>query len=179
MTNPVPIKSATLDDAASIAEIYDHYVLNGTASFETEPPGAAVMAQRIEKVLSGGFPWLVARGSGGEVLGYAYASQFGSRAGYRFSCETSIYVRADALGQGIGTGLLGALVEQCEAIGLRQAFAIIAGTEPTSVVLHARHGYRPCGTLENAGRKHGEWIDVFYMQRSLGDGAAKPPLDEA
>ena len=59
MTNAVPIQSATLDDAASIAEIYDHYVVNGTASFEIEPPGAAVMAERIAKVLSGGFPWLI------------------------------------------------------------------------------------------------------------------------
>jgi L-amino acid N-acyltransferase YncA len=178
MTNTIPIESARIDDAASIAEIYDHYVANGTASFEMEPPGAAEMAQRIEKVMAGGYPWLVARGAQGEVLGYAYASQFGSRAGYRFSCETSIYVRHDALGQGIGTRLLGALVEQCEAIGLRQAFAIIAGTEPASVVLHARHGFRPCGTLENAGRKHGQWIDVFYMQRPLGEGAGTPPADE-
>jgi len=179
MTDAIPIESASIEDAASIADIYDHYVVNGTASFEMEPPGAAEMAQRIEKVLSGGYPWLVARGQGGLVLGYAYASQFGSRAAYRFSCETSIYVRSDALGKGIGTRLLGALLDQCEAIGLRQAFAIIAGTEPASVVLHARHGYRPCGTLENAGRKHGQWIDVFYMQRALGEGASKPPPDEA
>lgn len=179
MTDSIPIEPARVEDAASIAQIYDHYVANGTASFEFDPPGAAEMAKRIEKVLSDGFPWLLARGPGGEVLGYAYASQFGSRAGYRFSCETSIYVRSDALGKGIGTRLLGALLEQCEVIGVRQAFAIIAGTEPASVVLHARHGYRPCGTLENAGRKHGQWIDVFYMQRALGDGASKPPPDEA
>jgi phosphinothricin acetyltransferase len=112
------------------------------------------------------------------VLGYAYAAQFGAREGYRFSCETSIYVRADALGKGLGTALLGELVSACEAIGQRQAFAIIAGTEPASVVLHARLGYRPCGTLENAGRKHGQWIDVFYMQRPLGDGGASPPASE-
>ncbi len=178
MTDEIPIEAARIDDAQSIAEIYDRHVVNGTATFEVDPPGTAEMAKRIEKVLAGGFPWLVARGQGGEVLGYAYASQFGSRAGYRYSCETSIYVRHDALGQGIGTRLLGALVEHCEAIGLRQAFAIIAGTEPASVVLHARHGYRPCGTLENAGRKHGQWIDVFYMQRPLGEGASKPPQDE-
>jgi L-amino acid N-acyltransferase YncA len=178
MTSHIPIESASMSDAASIAEIYDHYVENGTATFEIEPPGATEIAQRIEKVLAGGYPWLVARGAGGEVLGYAYASPFGARAGYRYSCETSIYVRSDALGQGIGTRLLGALVGQCESIGMRQAFAIIAGTEPASVVLHARHGYRPCGTLENAGRKHGQWIDVFYMQRALGEGAGMPPPDE-
>jgi L-amino acid N-acyltransferase YncA len=179
MTEPVQIEAASSDDAASIAEIYDHYVVNGTATFEIEPPGAVEMAQRIAKVLDAGYPWLVARGQDGKALGYAYAAPFGARAGYRFSCETSIYVRHDALGQGVGTGLLGTLLERCEAGGLRQAFAIIAGTEPASVVLHARHGFRPCGTLENAGRKHGQWIDVFYMQRPLGEGAGSPPADDA
>jgi phosphinothricin acetyltransferase len=179
MTDPFQIEAASSDDAASIAEIYDHYVVNGTATFEIEPPGAMEMAQRIANVLDGGYPWLVARGQDGKALGYAYAAPFGARAGYRFSCETSIYVRHDALGQGVGTGLLGTLLERCEAVGLRQAFAIIAGTEPASVVLHARHGFRPCGTLENAGRKHGQWIDVFYMQRPLGEGAGSPPADDA
>lgn len=178
MTDFYPIEPASVDDAASIAEIYDHYVINGTATFEVEPPGAAEMEQRIRKVLEGGYPWLVARGQDGRVLGYAYAGPFASRAGYRYSCETSIYVRHDALGQGMGTRLLGALLERCESAGLRQAFAIIAGTEPASVVLHARHGYRPCGTLENAGRKHGQWIDVFYMQRALGEGADSAPAHE-
>lgn len=179
MTDAILIESAGIDDAAAIAEIYGHYVENGTATFEFEPPDAAAMAQRIEKVLAGGLPWLVAREGAGSILGYAYASAFGSRAGYRHSCETSIYVRHDALGQGVGSRLLGGLVSQCEAMGLRQAFAIIAGTEPASVVLHARHGYRPCGTLENAGRKHGQWIDVFYMQRALGEGSSTPPPGEA
>jgi L-amino acid N-acyltransferase YncA len=178
MTDHIPITPATIDDAVSIAEIYGHYVENGTATFEFEPPNAAEMAGRIEKVQASGYPWLVARSDGGRVLGYAYASRFAERRGYRYSCETSIYVRADALGKGLGTALLGALLAQCEAIGQRQAFAVIAGTEPASVVLHARLGYRPVGTLEKAGRKHGQWIDVFYMQRALGDGGALPPPGE-
>ena len=123
------------------------------------------------------YPWLVARDDAGTVLGYAYASRFHPREGYRFSCETSIYVHPDAKRRGIGTALLASLLKECEAVGLRQAFAIIAGTEPASVVLHARHGYRPCGTLDNAGRKHGKWIDVFFMQRPLGEGGETPPQE--
>ncbi|MBV1916862.1 MAG: GNAT family N-acetyltransferase [Sphingomonadaceae bacterium] len=175
MTDSIPISTASLEDAASIAEIYAHYVAHSTATFETVAPGSAEMAARMELVFEGGYPWLVARDEQAMVLGYAYASRFKPRDGFRFACETSIYVRPDAMRRGLGTALLGALIEKCEATGLRQAFAIIAGTEPASVVLHARHGYRPCGTLENAGRKHGKWIDVFYMQRALGEGGDTPP----
>ena len=173
-----PISPVSLDDAYAIAGIYAHYVLTGTATFETAPPDTAEMAERIARVLDGGYPWLVARDESGDALGYAYASRFHPREGYRYSCETGIYVRHDAKRQGLGTALLEALLAECEARGFRQAFAIIAGTEPASVVLHARCGYRPCGTLEKAGRKHGQWIDVFFMQRQLGEGADSAPPQE-
>ena len=172
------IEPADIDDAPAIADIYSHYVENGTATFEMEPPDAEGIAGRMHKVLDGGYPWLVARDGDGAVMGYAYATAFHSREGYRYSCETSIYVRQDAKRQGVGTALIEALVDECEKRGLRQAFAIIAGTEPASVVLHARAGFRPCGTLENAGRKHGKWIDIFFMQRQLGEGGESPPPDE-
>lgn len=178
MTEMIPISPATLDDAASIAEIYAHYVAESTATFETEPPDAAEMGAHIGKVLESGYPWLVARDGDGSVMGYAYASRYHPRVGYRYSCETSIYVRPGDVRKGVGMALMTALIGECEGRGYRQAFAVIAGTEPASVVLHARAGYRPCGTLEKAGRKHGQWIDVFIMQRALGEGGDTPPPDE-
>ena len=167
-----------MDDAAAIAAIYAHYVEYSTATFETQPPDDVEMAARLRKARDMECPWLVARGPEGDVAGYAYALPFHPREGFRYSCETSIYVRDDCKHRGVGTALIEALVARCEAIGFRQAFAVIAGTEPASVVLHARAGYRPCGTLEGAGRKHGQWIDVFYMQRKLGAGQGLPPDDE-
>jgi len=178
MSDAVPIYPATLVDAASIAEIYAYYVEQGTATFETDPPAASEIAERVRKALDGGFPCLVARGSDRSVIGYAYAAPFHALAGYRYSCEISIYVRNGFQRRGVGTALIDALVAECEARGFRQAFAMIAGTEPGSVVLHARAGFRPCGTLENVGRKHGKWIDVFYMQRKLGEGGDTPPQQE-
>jgi phosphinothricin acetyltransferase len=170
MTDELTVRDASEQDAAAIAEIYAHYVLDSSASFETEPPAADVMAARIGKVLSQGYPWLIVRDAAERVLGFAYAQKFGPRAGYLYSCETHIFVRHDALGRGIGTMLIHALIRACEERGYRQAFALIAGTEPASVVLHARAGYLPCGTLVGAGWKRGQWNDVFMMQRKLGAG---------
>ena len=178
MTTAMPITPAKTEDAAAIAAIYGYYVREGTATFETEPPGVEEMASRMSKVLDGGYPWLVARDEAGEVLGYAYAGRFHPREGYRYACEVSIYVRHDSQSRGLGTALINELVAQCEARGFRQAIAVIAGTEPASVVLHARAGFRPCGTLNKVGRKHGQWIDVFFMQRELGEGANTLPPEE-
>ncbi|PEQ14420.1 phosphinothricin acetyltransferase [Novosphingobium sp. PC22D] len=178
MNNALEICEASLDDAGQIAEIFSHYVLESTASFETEPPDRDAMAARMEATMAQGYPWLVVRDDDGRVLGYAHAQSFGDRTGYAYSCETSIYVRADSVGKGVGTRLINALVEACEECGYRQAFAVIAGTEPASVVLHARASYFPVGTLAAAGWKHGKWIDVFIMQRKLGPGADTLPEGE-
>ena len=164
------ICDALLDDAAAVTKIYAHYVLKSTATLETEPPDEAECRQRIRDVLGGGYPFLVTRDGAGQVLAFGFARSYSPHAGYRYSVETSIYVRPDCLGRGIGSGLLAAVIDACEERGYRQAFAVIAASEPASVVLHARAGFFPVGTLTGAGWKHGQWIDVFLMQRKLGLG---------
>lgn len=179
MTDELTVSDATEEDATAVAEIYSHYVLESSASFETVPPDAVHMRERMSRVLGQGYPWLVARDGEARVVGYAFAHRFGSLEGYAYSCETHIYVAPGSLGGGVGTALINALVATCEARGYRQAFALIAGTEPAAVVLHARAGYLPCGTLASAGWKRGQWVDVFVMQRKLGSGNETLPEGHA
>lgn len=175
MNDDLTVCAAVLEDAAAIAEIYAHYVLESTATFETEPPDEDETARRMSDIVDAGYPFLVVRDGEGRVLGFACGHRYGPRAGYRYSVETTIYVRPDCIGRGIGGRLLVTLVQECEERGYRQAFAVIAASEPSSVVLHARAGFRPVGTLTGAGWKHGQWLDVFLMQRQLGDGDTTLP----
>lgn len=179
MTEDLTVCDATLGDAAAIAEIYAHYVLDSTATFETDPPDEADMARRLRDLTAQGYPFQVMRDGTGRVLGFSFAHRYGPRAGYKYSVETSIYVAQDSLGRGIGTALLNALVVECEQRGFRQAFAVIAESEPASVILHARAGFLPVGTLTGAGWKLGQWLDVFVMQRRLGEGKDSLPASEA
>ena len=172
------IEPATPGDAAAIAAIYAHHVVHGTASFETVPPDAADTAARMTAVRDAGSPWLVARDNKGEVLGYAYASQFRNRPAYRFACENSIYIRHDRRGEGIGRALLALLIVAAERAGFRQMIAVIGGAEPASARLHAACGFAEAGRMRSIGRKHGAWLDTLYMQRALGPGDMVPPAQE-
>lgn len=171
-------RPATPADVAEITAIYGHHVLHGTASYEIDPPNKAGMAARLARIQGAGWPWLVAASSDGELLGYAYASQFRDRAAYRFVCENSIYVRHNRRGQGVGKALLSALIEAATACGFRQMIAVIGGAEPASIALHAALGFSPAGRLEAIGRKHGRWLDTVYMQLPLGPGSSVPPEQE-
>jgi len=178
MTDELTVCDASPEDAAAIAEIYAHYVLESTATFETEPPDTTEHLRRMEKYGGRGYPFLVMRDGAGNVLGFGFAQRYGPRVGYRYSVETTIYVERGSVGRGIGTRLLNALIAACEKRGYRQAFAVIAASEPASVILHARAGFLPVGTLTGAGWKLGQWIDVFLMQRKLGEGNETLPTDD-
>lgn len=168
------IRDARDEDAGQVAAIYAHHVLHGSASYDTEPPAVEAIREKIRWVVRSGWPFLVAE-SGGEVLGYAYATQFRDRAAYRWTAEDSIYVRVDSIGQGVGRTLLKELLERSEAYGFRQMIAVIGGAEEASVRLHAALGFREAGRLEAAGWKHGRWLTSVYMQKSLGEGSDTAP----
>lgn len=178
MASDTIIRTATMQDAPAIAAIYAHHVLHGTATFELVPPNAAEIGGRIDRIVGAGWPWLVAHDGDGDLVGYAYAGQMAPRAAFRYACETSIYLRHDRLGRGIGSVLLAALLEAASAAGFRQAVALVAGTQPASITLHAKAGFTEAGRLRSVGRKHGEWLDLLYMQRPLGEGDASPPKEE-
>ena len=171
------IREVRSEDAAGIAAIYAHHVLHGTASYELEPPSADDTQGKIERITGRGWPFLVAT-EDGEVVGYAYAEQLRDRPAYRFTCENSIYVRADRMGRGIGKGLLTELCAAAEALGFRQMIAVIGGAEPASVALHESCGFGMAGRLRSVGWKKGRSLDTLYMQRSLGEGAHGGPSRE-
>lgn len=174
MPDKVTIRGALPADAAAIAAIYAHHVAHGTASFDTEPRSETDVVARIAECATRGWPFLVAEASG-TVVGYAYATQFRDRPAYTSTCENSIYIHPDHIGQGVGTLLLGALVEAAERAGFRQMIAVVGGAEPASVRLHAAAGFVEAGRMRSVGRKFGRWLDTLYMQKQLGPGDAIPP----
>jgi len=161
------IRPARMEDAAALAAIYAPAVLHGTASFEVEPPSAAEMAQRLMRVKSHGWPWLV-HVTMGQIDGFAYATQFRDRAAYRYCGETSVYVAPDAQRTGIGQALLMALASAARTAGFRELVAVIGDSaNQASIGLHASCGFRQAGLLGGIGEKFGRRLDIVMMQRSL------------
>ncbi|HLZ76493.1 GNAT family N-acetyltransferase [Phenylobacterium sp.] len=169
------VRPATETDAAALAEIYGDAVLHGFGTFEEEPPTAADMDGRRRAVQDKGLPYLVAE-IDGRVLGFAYAGPFRPRAAYRYTLEDSVYVSPDAKGKGIGRAVLSAVIEACEALGIRQLMAVIGDTENAgSIGLHRSLGFEQTGVGRSVGFKHGRWVDIVHMQKALNGGDTRLP----
>jgi L-amino acid N-acyltransferase YncA len=161
------VRAACLEDARAIAAIYEPFVLTSTATLELEPPDAAEIERRLRSVQDAGLPYLVAEAPDGAVAGYAYATAFRPRAGYRFTVEDSVYLDAKFAGRGLGRRLLVELIVRCKAAGCHQMVAVIGGENPASVAMHASQGFADVGVLREVGFKFGAWRDVTLMQREL------------
>lgn len=149
-------------DAAPIAEIYNFYVTNTHHTFETEAIDIAEMQKRIADA-SENYPYFVAE-NGGEIVGYAYAAQYKSRAAYKHSAEVSVYVKNALKQKGIGRALYEKLFAEISQTDIHALVAGIALPNRASIKLHERFGFEKTAHFREIGFKFGGWIDVGYWE---------------
>ena len=173
---PDLIRLAMPSDAAAVQAIYAPYVRDTTISFEYDPPTVEEMAARIASTVAQ-FPYLVAA-SDGEVRGYAYATALRGRRAYDWSVETTVYLRNDSLGRGLGRALYESLIATLSLLGYHQAYAGISLPNAASIALHERVGFTHLGTYERVGWKFGAWRSVGWWQLLLDppEGEPSPPV---
>ena len=166
------IRLATPDDAEQVQAIYAPYC-HTPISFETEPPTVEEMQGRLAKVL-GQYPWLVCE-DGAEILGYAYATRHRDRAAYRWSVDTTVYVREGRQRRGVGRALYTSLLALLVLQGYVNAYAGVTLPNAASVGLHEAMGFQSVGVYRQVGYKCGAWHDVAWFQRPLQPRPPDPP----
>lgn len=169
----IEIRTATVADAEKILAIYSPYVENTAVSFEYVPPSIEEFRERIRKTLEK-FPYLVAV-CNNEIVGYAYAGGFHTRAAFLHSAELSIYLRQDMRGKGIGRKLYNNIEKTLKDNGFINLYALVAYAEEEdeyithdSVIFHEVMGYKTVGRCNKCGFKFGRWYDMLYMEKFIG-----------
>jgi phosphinothricin acetyltransferase len=161
------VRDCAARDIDTVHGIYAHHVRTSLGTFEEEPPSVGEMRQRFDTIVACNFPFVVAE-TEGRLAGYAYAGPFRPRSGYRYTCESSVYVAPDMQRRGVGRLLMLRVIAHCQGLGQRQMLAVIGDSDNAgSTGLHAALGFEHVGTFKNVGFKFARWVDVVLMQRAL------------
>jgi L-amino acid N-acyltransferase YncA len=162
------IRDAVEQDLPHIREIYNHYVLNSTVTFDEKPMTIAALRRKFASVQKLGFPYIVAVSPSGQILGYAYVYPWKEKAAYRFTVENSIYLGPASTGKGLGKVLLGELITRSKAAGIKEIIAVIADKGADgSIKIHKDYGFKDIGHMGKVGFKFGRWLGTYMMQKSL------------
>lgn len=181
MGKTMKIEAVSVDDAEELLEIYSYYVSETAVSFEYEVPSIDEFKSRILHI-SEKYPYIKAVDENGCICGYAYANTFKERAAYDWSVETTVYIRKDMRGLGIGKSLYKALEDYLRKMGILNMNACIAVTQKEdkhltngSMYFHQKMGFETVGTFHNSGYKFGTWYDMIWMEKIIGEHKSAQP----
>lgn len=160
------IRPATEADLPGIFAIYDHEVLHGTATFDTEPKSPAGRLEWLRDDAQGKYPILVAERDG-EIAGWARLYPWSNRCAYARAAENAVYVHREHRGRRVGHALLAELIRLAPQRDIQVLLARIVEGNPASVALHEAHGYQAIGVMRRVGEKFGRVLDVRLMDRHL------------
>jgi phosphinothricin acetyltransferase len=164
---PLTIRDVRLDDTQALLDIYAYYVRATWVTFEIEAPSLVEFRARIEQYrFTLGFPYKVAE-LDGVVAGYAYAHPYHQREAYRFTAETSVYVKQGLGRGGIGTALYKVILEDLTRRGFHAVIAILGYPNEASKRFHEKLGFRETGCLHEVGYKFDRRLDVGYLEKIL------------
>lgn len=160
------VRAATPSDLPAINEIYNFWVDHSPATFDLEYTTPAWRENWYGERVQGGYPILVAE-VGSEVAGWTCLSRWSPKAAYARTADESIYIGDAHRGQGLGTSLLTALLDEARPMDLHVVMAGVVACQGASLALHRSIGFVEAGRYEHMGYKLGAWHDVVWLQRHL------------
>lgn len=170
--NQIIIRPATEADAEEMLALYTPYVLHTTVTSEYTPPTLEEFLGRIRSYTAK-TPWLCCVVDG-QIVGYGYASPHRRRAGYQWSCETSIYTRMGFHRRGIASALYSSLFDILKYQGYYSIYVGVTSPNPRSMAFHMSMGFKRMGAYHRSMYKFGKWRDVIWMGKSLRHHVGEP-----
>ena len=154
------MRPATDSDYDAIATIYNRYV--GKATMDTENRTKEYFTQmartmsRREK--------LYVLDVMGKIVGWGAIKKYSYRGGYKYACETSVFMSPEHRGMGYGSQFKSFIIEECKKMNYKHLVAKIFKSNKVSIDYNLKLGYTIVGVQQKIGRVNGRWEDVVVMQ---------------
>lgn len=158
----IEIKKAKSADYQKIAEIYNEYILLGNATMQDTFYDGEKIKSWIDNFNDRERLYVLKDGE--SVIGWGIIKKYSEREGYRFACETAIYLTQSELRKGYGSLMKKFIISACKSLNYRHLVAKIFATNTASIEYNLRLGYTIVGRQKEIGFKNGQWMDIVIMQ---------------
>jgi L-amino acid N-acyltransferase YncA len=162
------IRKAEERDSGSISDVFNYFIENSYASYETSKTGPDFHSKI--KASSPQYPFYVIETSN-LVIGFGFLRPFRNSETFRRTAEITYFILPEHTRKGLGTKLLQVLERKANEMNITTLLANVSSLNNQSLEFHLKNGFRRCGTFRKIGRKFGKNFDVVWMQKSLKDGS--------
>ena len=171
----IGIRRVEQGDLPALLEIYNHYVINTSITFDIEP---RTLEQRRA--------WFDGFARAGRYQCFVAVKEAAGRSAGPVRTATtsalpttppfpsSIYLAPEVCGQGLGKRLYATLFEALKGEDIHRIFGGITLPNDASVGLHRSFGFEPVGVYREVGRKFGRFWDVAAYLRPFSPRPSNP-----
>lgn len=161
------IRPAERRDVPALLEIYNYEVEHGVATLDLHPRTLPEWEEWFSEHQTPSHFILVAEADG-KPAGFASLSEYRQKEAYSSTAELSVYISPDHRRQGIASALMEAVLSRArESADLHSVVSVITAGNEASEKLHAKFGFRFCGTMQEVGFKHGKYQDIDNFELFL------------
>lgn len=158
------IRLARTSDAADIAAIWNPIIRDTLITFTTKEKTVPLLSAHISE-RQGAF-WVAEEA--GKVLGFVTYGPFRTGPGYAATVEHTVILSPQARGRGLGRSLMEKAMKQAASQGLHVMVGGVSAANPEGLAFHEALGFAQTGRLPQVGRKNGQWLDLIFVQKTLG-----------
>lgn len=161
----VTVRAAGRADIPAILELHNQGIIDRVATLDLEPHTLEQKRAWFERH-GPRHPVIVAE-AGGAVVGWSSLNEFNPRPAYRFVADLSVYIRREWRGRGVGSRLLGGIIERGTALGYHKIVLSAFPFNAAGMRLYERFGFRTVGIYKEMGLVDGKWTDTIIMEKML------------
>ncbi len=159
----INIRSAQIEDCAVIADIYNPYL--GIANMNLTPQTADNYIQFLQNKNEREALYIMEENE--QSIGWGIIKKYSDRLGYKYTCETSIYLKEGYTGRGLGTHFKRFIIQKCKELQYKHLVAKIWANNTTSIEYNKKLGYEEVGIQRKIGYVNDKWVDVMILQLIL------------
>jgi L-amino acid N-acyltransferase YncA len=159
------IRDLRIEDAPSVARIYNEAVLKRLATFDESPKSNDDVAADLRTSLPTHPSVAVVLDD--ELVAYAWSGPHSDYPPYGGIAEFSVYVTERYRGRGFGRVVLKELIARCQTAGFTKLLSRILAGNAASRTLCASLGFREVGIYERHAQLDGVWHDLVIVEKLL------------